>query len=330
MMRHAIGQAVLVALAALPLRAEGLKKAYFAATPEESWARFRMSFDEGDAEWTYTRLPDESGRVRIQNDFKGARGQAPGVVSKTLFVMVDGFPFETDGINFARGIDRVRTQVQNGDEVEESVDRIKAIRKSLLQFRSFSYVGEEDVDGHKCDHYTYEAASVSMPGSPEHGDVWLDPKVPFAIRKQIGATTDRWGNEARYEIRMTACSGERTAPSPKREGPIGLIDAYEAGLVEIRIEAQAGGARLSLGVANTSSEDLKLVLAKGPVHLEAGAPLDTLAFEIGAASTVTVPRGAETRLVAVQVGHRVVGGVFAIAVRQGQHVVIGEVQVGEP
>ena len=72
---------------------ETLKKAYFAATHPGSWAKYESSWKLKDGMtganiYTYIRVPDSEGRVRIELEMETVSGPGKGMINRQFHIVI--------------------------------------------------------------------------------------------------------------------------------------------------------------------------------------------------------------------------------------------------
>ena len=182
-LRWPIALALLLAASATA-RAQ-FRKSYFEATKPGAWARYSVSYGGPPTmEYTYRRLPDDAGSVRIQFTMEYKAGPAKGTTFTYVDWMKPGFPIEKDAITYAKWLSKMTIQQGKGKPETKTGKDLTAIAETMTDYGELSsYVASGAVDGKPCDHYAYKWSKTSKPPMVESGNLWLNETVPFGIVK---------------------------------------------------------------------------------------------------------------------------------------------------
>ena len=260
--------------------ASGFQKPYFGATKPGTFARYTMSMPNfPDSKMTYTRLPDEGGKNRMQIEAEfTTEGQAS--TSWTDYTLKAGYSLEKDAISFGKAVVAMTIKAGGGQTVEMQPEVLENVRKSMSDYGSVSkFVGSETVAGKSCDRYKY---AIKHPGNPvqlETGELWLNDSVPFGLVKQTGVTKEPSGKViSQFEIKLTesgAGSGAAAvgAPAARPAGPVKLADAFQKEQVELTVSIlpePRDGSRLRVTFKNKGDAVLHLVIPAGQDRARGG------------------------------------------------------------
>jgi hypothetical protein len=338
----------LVLLVTPTLVAAGWKKAYFGATPPGSWARYSDTAPEMSMTLTMTRLPDEGGSARLETQVKFASDQYPPVWNR--YTLRPGFALDRQLIDYMAGI-TAGTVASGENRAELDADTIKAIIEHAQRYEpAATFKGTETVDGKKADRYAYTVRShyEGVPDTIESGELWLSDAVPFGLVKQTSVTKDDRGKvTTTYERRLVA-SGltpppvkgtdadpipvARAEAAPAKAESKTLLEAYDAGLVEVTVTIAAGtpnGERAHLAIETKDGQPLTLVIPKGRTSLHVDIPLDDFVFDMPAAETFALDGSHPAELDVKQLGEqRAMDGTFVISTYEGSPMFRGSATVG--
>ena len=328
----------LVGALALSVSAAGAsrwKKAYFKATTPGSFARSQsVNTANGDvSEYVSTRLADEDGRVVFETRYEMKKGQFAGTKGLTRSVMRPDFPMETEGLSFARWVEKQAYSTPDGEMTESDPEMTQAAAAGMTDFGAIVvFKGTETVDGKVCDRYAY---SYGSGGAKVDGEYWLSEKVPFAAVKEVVNGTDATGARYRSEIRLVE-SGVRpelakagkASPGPASAAPT-LGELYAAGKLSILVEVVPKSSKAKLTVTNSGETALELVVPKGTTTLPCGDPVGDLVLVADAERRLSIPAGvAAAPFELSQKGsRRPTKGTFTITVYDGQPLFAGSVEV---
>lgn len=322
---------------AVPARAGELKKPYFGATRPGSWAKQEMrAKDIGVSEYTYRRLPDAGGRVRLELAMRVVSGVGAGASSSMVHTLSKDFDLAQDGLDYGRFTEALTMQAApDQPAMETPPEVIKAIREGSIDFKgAFTFKSAETIAGFHCDRYSYVAHSGGDYPTRSEGEMWLSAEAPFAVVKQVGRVIDKDGKEmSSFEIALTDSGSDDDAPARETavkaeaeptgpRGPLSLLDAYKAELIRFKVEIAAGskGQKVEITLENKGDEELTIMVPAGPIDVPAGIPLDTLALSVPAAREVVVPpSGLATPFTTGQRGERgATEGKFTLSMYEGE------------
>ena len=196
----------------MPLSAEW-KKAYFAATPAGSWARYSDTTPQSKMTTTMTRLPDgEDGGPGVELLIEFGDNQYPPVHNR--YTLPKEFPLDRKLIDFMSGINGGSLVAGEGEPMELDAATVEALVKNSASYEATAkFKKTETIDGRKADRYGYtirwESPSEAVPSTTESGDLWLSADVPFGVVKQTSVTKDDAGNVTMQYERVLVGSGTK-------------------------------------------------------------------------------------------------------------------------
>ncbi|MFN7972781.1 MAG: hypothetical protein U0166_10605 [Acidobacteriota bacterium] len=328
-----------------------LTKAYFSATTAGTWARYQMKTEGvGTATYTYHRLADDGGRMKMVLDVVFVTGASEGSWSKSTYVLSKKFDVARDFMDYGQFTEELVLEAPGSGKLVQDAGTIKLIREGGYTFKNtMTFKGSEKVDGHDCDRYAYATRSGGPNPTFETGELWLDPSVPFGIVKQVATGKNDAGTfNARYEMRLLGSGtgeppAEKTIPAtakgkvgaPAQGGSPagGLAEAFKKGSVAISVTVAdgSGGRRVSVTLTNQTDAPLSIELAEGETTVPAGLLLGELTLISGARRTIAIPaRGTSEPVELEQGGPKgATNGSFEI-VRDGDSVVFrGKASIGK-
>ena len=310
----------------------GFQKNYFGATVVGSWAKYRMTSpgaQEGST--TYTRLPDDEDErqrllVRIEFSMNGRR-----TVANNEYTFEKGFSLLRDAIGFGKAIESASSWQGSGEAEDLPDEAIEDLQRMAPDFGSRAiFVGAETISGRQCDHYRYTQRHPGEEVTFEHGDVWLDPTLPFGVVRQAGVLKDEGGRTVSSYAMLLADSGRGATP-PRQvvrraagTTPVKLAEAYGDGQVEVR--ADIAGGSLKVSFKNISQDSLRLTIPSGPTALEVGPPVGTLRLESPSTWLFDLAPGEASETVELGQGGspRVATGKFSAHLSNGKPVFSGD------
>ena len=332
-----------IALAATIARAGELKKDYFGATKEGTWAEYKVEASDG-SKWTSTdqRQTDDDGRVVVEETVKISTGPGAGTESKNIYVMPKGFDLARDWLSYGKFTEKMTMKF--GTTVMPVAEAtLEAIKKAGKDYRgAVTFEATEQMDGHTCDRYAYSIAIAGPNPNQETGHVWLDASAPFGVVKQSGKFehTDAPGASS-YEVKLQQTGQVQLTlaetPAPTEKAPVApavvsLMDGYKAGRVgiEVTVEDGSSGRHLQLAFVNKTEADLTVKLAAGVLEIPASDPLGALKIVVPKAASLAIPAGetSETIIVDQQPGRGAFEGKFRLSVYEGTLLYSGSITKG--
>lgn len=337
-----------------------LKKPYFAGTAPGDWAKMETTIERTEGEdqkivYTYTRAPDNAGRVCIETITEAKTGPGAGAESRQLNVMEPGFDLSRGFIGYMGSLD-ASLALAGEQAVPMQPEVIKIIRNNVKNVsKAFTFKGEAKIGGRKCDHYAYKIELGDPNPSVTEFDVWLSEDVPFGIVRQISISRDASGtmqSKSEENLIDSGSGGEvnpvllANIPAPKGGGApteggapaekapevAALAEAYQEGKIGLTVEVAegSGGARLRMTIQNRTREPLEIVVPAGTTQLKADTPVNTLMIVSVEEQRVPIPARGESQPVEVgQTGQRgATEGKFTLTVYEGNPLFQGTVTMG--
>jgi hypothetical protein len=340
-MRRSLFTIFALLLAMPQLFAAGLKQAYFATTVPGSWARYADISPEMHMTTTMTRLSDDGGDARVEIGVEFANKQYPPV--RNRYTLKHGFALDRQLLDYMSNVAAASVVSGEGELTELDAATVASIVTNSPKYEpSLTFKGSENTSGHQTDRYSY---TLKLPGEPptiETGELWLSPGVPFGVVKQKSVTKDAQGHTTTSYERTLVESGKNpsaaaVAPAksvkaaPKRTAYT-LQEAYDAGLVEVKVTMPAGvrnGERAHLVIEKKDDDVIKLTVPKGKTKLHVDIPIEDFVFEQAAAKTFDVGGDRTAELDVKQIGdQRVMAGEFRISTYEGSPLYSGSATVG--
>ena len=329
-------------LAAIPSSfAAGLKQAYFGATPPGSWARYADISPEMHMTTTMTRLSDDDGSPRVEIDVQFANKQYPPV--RNRYTLKHGFALDRQLIDYMSNVTAASVVSGEGEFTDLDAATVASIvEHSPKYLPSIVFKGSENTSGHQTDRYGY---TLHLPGEPptiETGELWLSPGVPFGVVKQKSVTKDAQGKtttsyertliEAGNNAAAAAVAPSKSAKAAPKKTSFTLQEAYDAGLVEVKVTIPASaknGERAHLVIEKKDDDVIQLTVPKGKTKLHVDIPIDDFVFEQAAPKTFDVGGNETAELDVKQIGdQRVMAGEFRISTYEGSPLYSGSATVG--
>ena len=312
------------------------RKAYFRATVPGAWARTQsVNTVNGDvSEYSYARLADEDGNAVLETSYVLKTGQFAGTKGGNRYVLRAGFPLETEGLSYLRGIEKGQASGPDGAVIDLDEATVRAIASGATDYGAIVvFEGTETVDGRSCDHYVYTHGTGDQ---KVEGEYWLSDKVPFAAVKEVVSGTDATGARYRFETKLVA-SGVKpevanAAKAPRAAVPPAptLARLFAAGKVSIRVDVLPGSSKADVTVTNPGEATLDLVVPKGTTTLSCGEPVGEVVFSSDAERRLSVPAGeaAPTFELSMTGPRRPTKGSFTVSVYEGTPLFSGSVEMG--
>jgi hypothetical protein len=348
---------LLLSFTTIEAGAGSLNKPYFGATPPGAWAKTESSWEQpggmaGTSRYTYIRVPDDAGRVRIEVDTEVVTGPGEGMVTRQLFVMEPGFDMAMNCPNRMMYMEGNVTLTGDGPPIVGQDAVIKIMRQAGMDLvNSVTFKGEARVQGRTCDHYAYSAKTGGAYATVNEGEIWLDATVPFGIVLQKGKVTDTAGKLlSTFEEKLvdSGTGNKGTAallaatPAPKAAAPadagpepvqaLSLLDAYKGGRIRLLVEVKpgSGGKHLTLKAVNKTKAPIDVIVPAGAVTLAADTPLTELKLVSEKEQRISVSAGGTSApFAAQQAGKRgAIEGKFQLTTHDGNPLFMGNIKVG--
>jgi hypothetical protein len=312
------------------------KKAYFRATVPGAWARTQsVNTVNGDvSEYSSVRLADEDGKVVLETSYELKTGQFAGTKGRNRYVLGAGFPLESEGLSYMRGIVKGQASGPDGAEIDFDEATVRAIATGATDYGAIVvFKGKETLAGKACDHYAYTHGSGDQ---KVEGEYWLSDKVPFAAVKEVVSGTDATGARYRFETKLVESGVKaeiaKAAKAPRAAAPPvpTLAELWSAGKLSIRVDVLPGASKAEVTVSNSGEAPLDLVVPNGKTTLACGEPIGELVLVSDAERRLSVPAGeaAPTFELSVSGSRRPTKGSFTVSVHEGEPLFSGSVEMG--
>jgi len=323
-----------------------LKKPYFSATQQGTWAEYLLLSPDGSkSSFSYEREADDAGRTVIVMQCKILAGPGRGAESKLTYILPRSFNLDREGLSYGKFTEKM-IMYAGGAGIPIDEKTLETIRQCSKDFGgAVTFEGAEKIWGHPCDRYAYSVKTGGPNPTVETGKLWLDPAVPFAIVKQSAKVVNEDGipvTEFNMVLRDTGLNqviaAAAVTPSPeepkKATAPskVSLAEGFKAGRIGMDIEVVPGssGRTLRLTLVNKTDAELTVAVPAGAMEFAVDSPVTTLKITANKAASVVVPANeAAAPLNVEQRGSRgVTEGHCSLSVYEGTPLFSGSVTMG--
>ncbi len=328
-------------------------KPYFGATEVGTWAKYEQTSSDG-TRFTTTdmRLADVDRHIVLEHVTYVNEGPGEKKTASTLSVLEPDFDLKSNLMSNGTATQEMISQFDEGEPSVTPENVMKIIRKSSIDFsKGMVFQGSEQVGKYQCDYYTYEVISGGARPMTHIGKIWLSDEVPFGVVKQSAIIREKAEKRSDFEMRLiesgnnatgtpaliakipkTRKTSEKKQPEKLEIKSVSLADAYakEKVRLQIAVKEGSGGKHLYLAIKNQSKETFFLTVVKGPLALEAAAPVNTLSLDIYDDNGIQLDPGqASPPLEVGQTGKRaVIKGRFELVLYKGEPLLTGSVTKG--